>query len=126
MSQPHILIVDDEKFAVEMISARLTSEGFTVSSANCGEEALDFLKTNNPDLMILDCLMPDMDGYEVLRRVRADNKIKGLPIIMLTANLKHADKVKGLEMGADDYITKPFDHVKLLTRARLLLQRRKT
>ena len=126
MSQDHILIVDDERLVIEMVSARLVSEGFIVSSANCGEEALNFLKTSKPDLVILDCIMPDMDGYEVLRRIRADNKTKDLPVLMLTANLKHSDKVKGLEMGLDDHMAKPYESKELVARIRAILKRTKS
>ncbi|MDP3791745.1 MAG: GDP-mannose 4,6-dehydratase [Candidatus Omnitrophota bacterium] len=125
MSQDHILIVDDEKFVVDLISTRLAAEGFKVSGANSGEEALNFLKTDKPDLVILDCLMPGMDGYEVLRRMRADKKNMDLPVIMLTANLKHSDKVKGLEMGLDDHMTKPYEGKELVARINAVLKRAK-
>lgn len=125
MSQEHILIVDDEISAAELVSVRLRSEGFIVSSANSGEAALEFLKTNKPDLIILDCLMPNIDGYETLRRIRADKKTKDLAVIMLTANLKHDDKVKGLEMGLDDHMTKPYEGKELVARIRAVLNRTK-
>lgn len=126
MGKEHILIVDDEKFAVDLISARLKSEGFAVSGANSGEEALKFLKTAKPDLVILDCLMPDMDGHEVLKNIRADKRTKDLPVIMLTANSKHTDKVRGLEMGLDDYMTKPYEGKELVARINAVLKRSKT
>lgn len=122
-SKGHILIVDDEKFAVDLISARLSSEGFTVSGAVGGQDALDFLKTYKPDLVLLDCMMPDIDGHEVLRRIRADKRIKDIPVIMLTANLKHSDKVKGFEMGLDDYMTKPYEGTELVARINAVLKR---
>lgn len=123
MNQQHILIVDDEKPATDMISARLVSHGFKVFSANSGEEALEHLKTNAVDLVVLDYLMPFMDGYEVLRKIRAGKTTKDLPVIMLTANLKQADKIKGLDLGLDDYMTKPYDGEELVARIKAVLKR---
>ena len=121
--QPKILVVDDEKFAADLIAARLASAGFIVSTANSGEQALDILKAAVPDLVVLDCLMPGIDGYETLRRIRADGRIKDLPVIMLTASSKPSDKIKGLEMGLDDHMVKPYEGNELIARVRAVLRR---
>jgi len=125
MCKPHILIVDDEAFATELISVRLEANGFNISVANSPEEALAFLKTNKPNLILLDFLMPRMNGYEVLGKIRADDTTKDIPVIMLTANRIQTDKVKSLNEGLDDYITKPYDSQELLARIRAVLKRSK-
>ena len=120
---PHILIIDDEKDMVSVISLRLKGSGFNVSSANSGVEAIEYLKENRPDLIILDLMMPGIDGYEVLRKIRSNKNIKNTPVIMLTADSNQSDKVKGLEMGLDDFMTKPYDPEELLARIRSVLKR---
>jgi UDP-glucose 4-epimerase len=123
MGKAHILIIDDEKDVIELMSERLISEGFKVSGVNNGKDALEFLKTNKPDLIILDYLMPGMDGYETLRNIRADRATKDMAVIMVTANSKHLDKIKGLEMGLDDHITKPYEPRELIARINAVLKR---
>ncbi len=123
MGKAHILIIDDEKDVIELMSQRLISEGFKVSGVNNGKDALEFLKTNKPDLIILDYLMPDMDGYETLRNIRADRATKDMAVIMVTGNSKHLDKIKGLEMGLDDHITKPYEPRELIARINAVLKR---
>ena len=125
MGKPRILLIDDEKFATDLISARLEANGFDVSAANSPEAGLDFLKTNKPDLILLDLVMPGMNGYEVLDKIRAGKTTKDIPVIMLTAKMVQADKVKALNKGLDDYMTKPYDAEELLARIRAVLKRSK-
>ena len=100
-----ILIVDDEKNIVDIIAFNLKKEGYTVITAADGEEGVQKAMEENPDLILLDIMMPKMDGYEVCKKIREK---KNTPIIMLTARAEELDKVLGLELGADDYVTKPF------------------
>lgn len=123
MDMPHILVVDDEKSAAEFISIRLKDSGFDVSTENTPEAALEFLKNNKPDLILLDLLMPGMDGHEVLRKIRANEKTRHIPVIMLTGSLLQAEKIKALKMGMDDYITKPYDSEELVARINAVLKR---
>jgi phosphate regulon transcriptional regulator PhoB len=120
-----ILIVDDEKDIVELISYNLAKEGFTVVKAFDGEAALKNVKTQNPDLIILDLMLPKMNGLDVCREIRRNPGTAGLPIIMLTAKGEEIDKIIGLEVGADDYITKPFSVKELIARVRTILRRLK-
>lgn len=114
MSQKKILVVDDELDLVETIRFQLETEGFNVISAYNGEDALNLARTENPDLILLDIMLPKLDGYKVCRLLKFDEKYKNIPIIMLTARAQEKDKIIGLETGADEYITKPFDMDKLL------------
>lgn len=123
MAKPRILVIDDEKEAAKMISMRLEAYGFEASSVNSGEAALEYLKNDLPNLIVLDLLMPGMDGYEVLRAIRSNKKISHIPVVMLTGKLDQADKVKGLKMGLDDYITKPYDPEELVARIGAILKR---
>ncbi len=123
MDKPHILIIDDEKLATDLISARLEANGFDVSVANDPKVALEFLKTNKPDLILLDLIMPGMSGYEVLDKIRSGKATKDIPVIMLTARMVQADKIKALNKGLDDYITKPYDSEELLARINAVLKR---
>jgi two-component system response regulator VicR len=116
-----ILIVDDEKRIVDIIAYNLRKEGFTALCAHDGNEGLAAALSEKPDLIILDLMMPGMDGFEVCRRVR-DAGLQ-TPIIMLTARGEEADKVAGLEIGADDYVTKPFGNKELIARVRANLRR---
>ena len=118
-----ILVVDDEKDLVDLISYNLEKEGFIVLRAYDGEEALQTVKTRNIDLMILDLMLPGIQGMEICKLIRKDPAHMTLPIIMLTAKGEEIDKILGLEMGADDYITKPFSVRELLARVRALLRR---
>lgn len=121
--QYHILIVDDEKDVIELMSTRLIANGFKVSAVDSGHAALEFLKTNKPDLIILDHIMPGIDGYETLRSIRGDDATKDIAVIMVTANSRHLDKVKGLEMGLDDHMTKPYEPRELIARINTVLKR---
>ena len=121
-SMKHILVVEDEPQITHFLKRGLQYKGFEVISAGSGSQALYEAKTYSPDLVILDVMLPDMDGFEVCRRLRAmGNSI--LPILMLTARDELSDKVQGLESGADDYITKPFDFEELVARVRAGLRR---
>lgn len=115
-----ILVVDDEDRMVRFIRLNLEHDGFRVIEAYRGTQALDKLRISMPDLIILDVMMPDIDGFEVLRMVR---EISSVPIIMLTAKGEEDDRVRGLELGADDYITKPFSPRELVSRVRAVLRR---
>jgi two-component system, OmpR family, response regulator VicR len=117
-----ILVVDDEKTMVEIITYSLQKAGFDVIAAYDGEEALELARTASPDLMILDLMLPRIDGFEVCRRVYTEI---GIPIIMLTAKDEEIDKVIGLEMGADDYLTKPFSTRELVARVKAHIRREK-
>ncbi|MBQ7557527.1 MAG: response regulator transcription factor [Lachnospiraceae bacterium] len=120
MGKQRILVVDDDENIAELISLYLTKECFEVKTSGDGESALAELKRFSPELMILDVMLPGIDGYEVLRRVRKDSVI---PIIMLSAKGEIFDKVLGLELGADDYMEKPFDSKELVARVKALLRR---
>jgi len=115
-----VLIADDEKNIVQLARMYLVSEGFTVESAANGSEAIEKVRQVKPDLVILDLMMPDLDGWEVCRRLRKDSDI---PIIMLTARGDDVDKIVGLELGADDYVTKPFNARELVARVKAVLRR---
>ena len=115
-----ILIVDDEPAIVRLVRVKLESDGYAVLTASRGEEALQMLQVDHPDLVILDLMMPDMDGTETLRRIRSRSQ---LPVIMLTALGSDREKVKGLEGGADDFVTKPFNPDELVARVAAVLRR---
>jgi signal transduction histidine kinase len=116
-----ILIVDDAADTVELLRKRFRSEGYDTAEAYDGEEALQKVEEYNPDLIVLDVMMPKLDGYEVCRRLKTDENRKYIPILMLTAKGEVENKVKGLEIGADDYLAKPFDYKELSARAKSLL-----
>jgi len=116
-----ILIVDDEKALVKGLKYTLEKEGFKVKAAYDGQEALDFLQSNKADLIILDLMLPKVDGLEVCRRIRQQGN--NTPIIMLTAKGDDVDKIIGLELGADDYVAKPFNPRELVARIRAVLRR---
>lgn len=120
-----ILIVDDEKDIVDLIAYNLEKEGFTTAKAYDGESALQFIKKQKPDLIILDLMLPKLNGLDVCKSVRREPDISALPIIMLTAKSDEVDKIIGLEVGADDYVTKPFSVKELIARVRSILRRLK-
>ena len=117
-----ILVVDDEKNIRDLLKYNLENEGYNVIEANDGKEALEKVKTNI-DLVILDLMLPEIDGLNVCKRIRNDDKLGSLPIIMLTAKSEDIDRIIGLELGADDYITKPFNTRELIARVKALLRR---
>ncbi len=122
LSQARLLIVDDEPDVVELIRASLESVGYEVTSATDGRQALEMAETEMPDLIILDIMLPGLDGYEVCRRIR---EFSAVPIIMLTARSAEVDLVRGFDAGADDYLTKPFAINELLARVKAVLRRSK-
>jgi two-component system phosphate regulon response regulator PhoB len=119
-----ILVVDDEPEAVELVEFNLKQAGFNVTTAADGEEALKKAKATLPSLIVLDLMLPEIDGLEVCKLLRRDPATAGIPVIMLTAKATEIDRVLGLELGADDYITKPFSPRELVLRIRKILQRR--
>ena len=122
MDNSRILIIDDDKDVTNLISTRLVSHGFKVSVANAPEDAFELLKKDTPDLILLDLIMPGIDGYEVLRKIRLDKKTKEVPVIVLTAKLDQSDKVNAFNMGAQDYITKPYEPEEFLARIKVALK----
>jgi two-component system alkaline phosphatase synthesis response regulator PhoP len=118
-----ILIVEDEKDIVKMLEYNLKKEGFRTLSCNDGEEALSLAKSEQPGLVLLDLMLPGIDGLEVCKTLKQEEKTAHIPIIMLTAKAQEADKVVGLELGADDYVTKPFSLRELLARIKAVLRR---
>jgi two-component system phosphate regulon response regulator PhoB len=118
-----ILVVDDEPDALELIKVNLTSAGLTVVTAEDGDTALKKARAVLPDLIILDLMLPEVDGLEVCKILRRDEATRDIPIIMLTAKASEIDRVLGLELGADDYVTKPFSPRELVLRVKALLRR---
>src|SRR5437660_9695571 len=117
---PTVLLADDEKNILQLARMYLQAEGFTVETAANGKEALEKVRVSRPDLLVLDLMMPEVDGWEVCRRLRKEGDI---PIIMLTARGDDVDKIVGLELGADDYMTKPFNARELVARVKAVLRR---
>jgi two-component system phosphate regulon response regulator PhoB len=123
-SKIRIFAVDDEEDLTDLLHYQLGREGYDVKFANNPFEALGKARDFNPDLILLDVMMPDLDGYQVLRMIRSDNLLKSVPVIMLTAKSEVEDRIKGLERGADDYMGKPFDSRELVLRINTVLKRR--
>jgi two-component system, OmpR family, alkaline phosphatase synthesis response regulator PhoP len=120
-----ILIVEDEKDIAKMLDYNLKKEGYKTLVAHDGEDAVDTAITKQPDLILLDLMLPGMDGLEVCKTLKGESKTALLPIIMLTAKSQESDKVVGLELGADDYVTKPFSPRELMARIKAVLRRMK-
>jgi two-component system alkaline phosphatase synthesis response regulator PhoP len=118
-----IAIVEDEANIVELVKYNLDREGYRTISANNGRRGLELVKQELPDLVILDLMLPELDGISVCKQLRSDAQTKAIPIIILTAKSEEADRVLGLEMGADDYVTKPFSPRELVARVRAVLRR---
>jgi two-component system alkaline phosphatase synthesis response regulator PhoP len=118
-----VLIIEDDKDIVELVRYNLANEGFQVNAAFDGSSGLNSLKKSPPDLLLLDLMLPKLSGLDICREVRRDESLNRLPILMLTARGEEADRVVGLEMGADDYVTKPFSPRELLARVKALLRR---
>ena len=118
-----IFIIEDEPSIIQLVQHNLEKEGFIVSSSENGNEGLKQLKKFEPNLLLLDWMLPDLSGIEICKNIRKDNKFKSLPIIMLTAKGEEEDKIKGLDSGVDDYLTKPFSFNELLARIKAILRR---
>ncbi|HDR16971.1 MAG TPA: response regulator transcription factor [Desulfobacteraceae bacterium] len=123
MANEKILVVDDEEDILELLRYSLAREGYSVHCADTGEKAVSSAKENAPDILVLDLMLPGMDGLEVTRVLKSDPHTRSIPIIMLTAKGEEADIVAGLELGADDYVTKPFSPRVLTARVRAVLRR---
>jgi two-component system phosphate regulon response regulator PhoB len=123
MANEHVLAVDDEPEILELLQYNLEKEGFIVTGVTTGENALAAARTKLPDLIILDLMLPGVDGLEVCRRLKAEAPTRQIPIIMLTAKGSEADIVAGLELGAADYVTKPFSPRILTARVKAVLRR---
>ncbi|MDF2141987.1 phosphate regulon transcriptional regulator PhoB [Paenirhodobacter sp. CAU 1674] len=121
--QPCVLVVEDESAQREVLQYNLEAEGFRVAMAVNGDEALLMVKEEKPDLIVLDWMLPNVSGIEICRRVKANPETRSIPIIMLSARSEEADRVRGLETGADDYVVKPYSVVELMARLRTQLRR---
>jgi DNA-binding response OmpR family regulator len=124
--KPKILVVDDEPEAVELLEFNLKQAGYVVSTAGDGADALKRARSQTPDMIVLDVMLPEMDGFEICKSLRLDSATAKIPIIMLTAKAAEIDRVLGLELGADDYLTKPFSPRELLLRIKKILGRGQT
>lgn len=120
-----VFLVEDEQSIITLVQYNLKKEGYKVSVSSNGEEALHEIKEQEPDLVLLDWMLPDLSGIDICRSLKKDKKLQDLPIIMLTAKGQEEDKVAALNAGADDYITKPFGHAELVARINALLRRSK-
>jgi two-component system phosphate regulon response regulator PhoB len=123
--KPKILVVDDELDALEVLGFKLREAGFAPIFATDGLKALAAIRAERPDLVVLDLMLPELDGLEVCRLMRRDQATAGIPVLMLTAKAAEMDRVVGLELGADDYVTKPYSPRELVLRIRKLLKRTK-
>jgi len=121
--QPTVLVVEDEAAQREVLSYNLEAEGFRVAKAENGEEALVLVAEENPDIIVLDWMLPNVSGIEVCRRIKTRPEMRNVPIIMLSARSEEVDRVRGLETGADDYVVKPYSVVELMARVRAQLRR---
>ena len=124
MANEHILVVDDEEDILELVRYNLKREGYLVLCSKSGEEALDMAQSEQPDLIVLDLMLPGVDGLEVTKALKSSDQTKDIPIVMLTAKGEEPDIVAGLELGADDYVTKPFSPRILTARVRAVLRRK--
>ena len=122
MQKQQILVVDDDKEIARLLRGYLEKAGFGVLVAHDGGTAVHTLRRDKPDLLLLDLMLPDMDGYDITRLVRTDANLQQIPIIMITARVEDSDKIVGLELGADDYVTKPFNPAEVVARVRAQLR----
>ena len=122
-AQPRVLVVEDEPAQREVLAYNLENEGFTVTQADNGEDALLLVREEIPDVIVLDWMMPRLSGLEVCRRLKIDAQTREIPVIMLSARSEEVDKVRGLETGADDYVIKPYSVLELMARVRSQLRR---
>ena len=117
------MLIEDEKDITELVRYNFRKEGFEVASFASGKDGLEHLRRNPADLVLLDIMLPDLDGFEICKRLRAEERLKSLPVIFLTAKGEEIDRVLGLEIGADDYVVKPFSPRELVARVRAVLRR---
>lgn len=118
-----ILVIDDDREIIRLLKSYLEQSGFTVLTAYNGQAGLHLMRSEQPMLVLLDLMLPDQDGYDLTRQARSEARLKAIPIIMLTARVEDMDKIIGLELGADDYITKPFNPREVVARVRSVLRR---
>ena len=123
MIRPTVLLVEDESAQREMLAYNLEAEGFDVITADNGEDGLILVDENDPDLIVLDWMMPQLSGIEVCRRLKSNSKTRQIPVIMLSARAEEVDRVRGLETGADDYVVKPYSVIELMARVKAHLRR---
>ncbi len=123
MIRPTVLLVEDEPAQREMLAYNLEAEGFDVITSDNGEDGLILVDENDPDLIILDWMMPQLSGIEVCRRLKSNSKTRQIPVIMLSARAEEVDRVRGLETGADDYVVKPYSVIELMARVKAHLRR---
>ncbi len=123
MSKGTILVIDDEKDLIELVRYNLEKEGYDVIAATDGQSGLEVIRKHRPELVMLDLMMPGMDGLQVCQHLRADQRTARTPVIMLTAKATEADRIVGLELGADDYVTKPFSPREVVARVKAVLRR---
>jgi two-component system alkaline phosphatase synthesis response regulator PhoP len=116
-------MIEDERDIVELVKYNFRKEGFELESFSRGKEGLEYLRHSQPDLVLIDILLPDLDGFEICKRLRADDRLKAVPVIFLTAKGEEIDRVLGLEIGADDYVVKPFSPRELVARVKAVLRR---
>lgn len=121
--QPRVLVVEDEPAQREVLAYNLEAEGFAVSRAGNGEEAMMLIDEDAPDIIVLDWMMPNLSGIEICRRLKIKPETRGIPVIMLSARSEEVDRVRGLETGADDYVVKPYSVIELMARVRSQLRR---
>lgn len=125
MNKETVLVIEDEKNILELLKYNLEQEGYLVQTANRGDSGLELARKINPALILLDLMLPGLEGMEVCKILRQNEKTKAIPIIMLTAKSQESDKIVGLELGADDYVTKPFSPRELMARVKAVLRRGK-
>ena len=123
MIRPTVLLVEDEPAQSELLAYNLEAEGFDVITADNGEDGLILVDENDPDLIVLDWMMPQLSGIEVCRRLKSNSKTRQIPVIMLSARAEEVDRVRGLETGADDYVVKPYSVIELMARVKAHLRR---
>jgi two-component system phosphate regulon response regulator PhoB len=123
MVRPTVLLVEDEPAQRELLAYNLEAEGFDVITADNGEDGLILVDENDPDLIVLDWMMPQLSGIEVCRRLKSNSKTRQIPVIMLSARAEEVDRVRGLETGADDYVVKPYSVIELMARVKAHLRR---
>ncbi len=123
MSRESILVIEDEKNIQELVKYNLEQEGFSVQHASRGDTGLEQARKSKPDLIILDLMLPGLDGIEICKILKQNEKTSAIPIIMLTAKAQESDRIVGLELGADDYVTKPFSPRELVARVKAVLRR---